>query len=478
MTAVASDASSGLLPARAAVWVFLCFAFAYFISALLRGVTATLAPEFSAELGLSAGDLGLLAGAFFLGFALTQLPLGSALDRYGPRRVLIAFLLAAVLGCVAFALARSFVGLTLARALIGVGVSACLMGPMTTFRRRYAPVVQMRANSWMLMTGSLGMVASTLPVQWLLPVLGWRGLFWAIAGALGVATLAIAWRVPGDVRRPARAASVPESGYLEIFRHPTFQRFAPLGFFHYGGMIAVQSLWAGPWLVNVSGLAPAEAARGLFAINVSMLIAFMSWGVVVPRLYARGWTAQRLVVLGAPLAVGALALATMLGSRASAWNWALFCVSSTFAALLQPALGQAFPAHLAGRALAAYNLVIFAGVFVLQWGSGWRSTPFARRVGPPCRPIGARLRYWLSGVRSRICGFCGGAMARGSQISIRTPELSIIRRHARNDDHCARPAGVGAEGGGAAHVSRLRDAAGGARRATRDAARRDREPGA
>ncbi len=72
---------------RLALWLFLSFAFAYFFSALLRGVTATLAPNFSAELGLSASHLGLLAGAFFGGFALTQLPLGSALDRYGPRRV-------------------------------------------------------------------------------------------------------------------------------------------------------------------------------------------------------------------------------------------------------------------------------------------------------------------------------------------------------------------------------------------------------
>jgi hypothetical protein len=29
-----------------------------------------------------------------------------------------------------------------------------------------------------------------------------------------------------------------------------------------------------------------------------------------------------------------------------------------------------FPATLAGRALSAYNLVIFVGVFVVQWGIG------------------------------------------------------------------------------------------------------------
>jgi len=48
----------------------------------------------------------------------------------------------------------------------------------------------------------------------------------------------------------------------------------------------------------------------------------------------------------------------------------LFCVSSTFVSLAQPAVGMAFPPHLAGRALSAYNLVIFVGVFVVQWGIG------------------------------------------------------------------------------------------------------------
>lgn len=359
-----------MLPARAAIGLFLSFAFAYFISALLRGVTATLAPSFSAELGLSAGDLGLLAGAFFLGFAAMQLPLGSALDRFGSRRVMIAFLIAAVVGCVAFASARSFLGLTLARALIGIGVSACLMAPMTTFRRRYTPVAQIRANSWMLMTGSLGMVASTVPVQWLLPVVGWRGLFLLVAAALALAIGAVAWQVPRDAIRPAVAADPRGSGYREIFRHPTFRRFAPLGFFQYGGLIAVQSLWAGPWLVAVAGQPPADAARGLFAINVSMLLAFLSWGAIVPRLYARGWNAQRLIALTAPLPVVALVLALLLAERATAWHWAMFCVASTGTALAQPAIGQAFPAEQAGRALSAYNLVIFGGAFALQWGLG------------------------------------------------------------------------------------------------------------
>lgn len=358
------------LAARTAVAVFLIFAFSYFISALVRGVTATLAPLFTTELGLTAGDLGLLGGAFFLGFASTQLPLGTALDRHGPKRVQLVFLAVAVLGSVAFALAGNFVSLAIARALIGVGVSACLMAPLTAFRRSFDPVAQLRANSWMLMSGSVGMVASTLPVQWLLPLIGWRGLFWAVAGWMLLSMLAIARFVPADEPAASRATGAVDQGYAAIWRHPTFVRLAPMGFFHYGGLIAVQSLWAGPWLVEVCGWTAPQAAQGLFAINISMLLSFMAWGSVVPRLYSRGWTAQTLIARGAPISLAALVLALILGPRAGAWVWVLFSVGCTVVSLSQPAVGLALPATLAGRALSAYNLVIFLGVFTVQWGIG------------------------------------------------------------------------------------------------------------
>lgn len=355
---------------RVAVAMFLAFAFAYFFSALLRAVTATLAPAFSAELGLSSGDLGLLAGAYFLGFSLMQLPLGRWLDRIGPRRVLLGFLGVAVAACAAFAQADSFVGLWMARALIGVGVSACLMAPMTAYRRHLDPTAQLRANSWMLMTGSLGMLASTLPVQWLVPMLGWRGLFWVVAAMLVLAMLLIAALVPRD--RPAAVVTPgdPPASYRSIFLHPYFVRLAPMAFMLYGGLLAVQSLWAGPWLTQVAGHSAGEAAQGLFAINLAMLCAFFAWGVVMPRLRHRGWTVDRLIALGVPLPLGLLALAVVLGPAAQAPWWALWCVSCTVVSLSQPAVAQAFPTAVAGRALSAYNLVIFLGVFCVQWGIG------------------------------------------------------------------------------------------------------------
>ncbi len=350
--------------------MFGAFAFGYFLSALLRAVTATLAPVFSAELGLQAADLGLLAGAYFLGFALMQLPLGHALDRFGPRRTLLTLTALAVLGCGAFASSTQLTSLIAARAVIGGGMAAALMAPLTAYRQHFSPAAQLRANSWMLMTGSLGMLASTLPVQWLLPVLGWRGLFWGVAVLLLCAALVVAACVPRDSPRPHAVVQAPDAGYAAIVRHPFFLRCAPVGFFVYGGLIAVQSLWAGPWLTRVSGWSAGHAAQGLFGINLAMLLAFATWGALMPRLVQRGVGVVRLLEWGVPLSLVLLAMNVWLGAGAGAAHWAAWCVACSFVALSQPAVAAVFPATQAGRALAAYNLVIFSGVFCIQWGLG------------------------------------------------------------------------------------------------------------
>jgi len=385
-----------LLARPHAVLVFLVFAFAYFFSAVLRAITATLSPTLTREFDLSAQQLGLLAGGYFLGFAAIQLPLGSWLDRHGPRKVVIGFMLAAVAGCLAFSAADGFSGLLVARVLCGVGVSACLMAPLTGYRRWLAPPAQLRANSWMLMTGSLGMVASTLPVQWLVPQVGWRPVFWLLALGIGVAIAAIALLVPhwrGGL--PAHSHDAEPPGYAQVWRHAYFRRMAPVGFFNYGGMIAIQSLWAGPWLVRVAGYAPLDAARGLFLINVCMLCTFWSWGLVNPWLQRNGFSTDKLIARGVPLSLLVLTAIVVAGPQAGAGAWALFCVSSTFVSLAQPAVGMAFPAALAGRALSAYNLVIFAGVFVVQWSIGLLVDAFAAAGWDPVASFRAAMAAFL-----------------------------------------------------------------------------------
>lgn len=360
--------------------VFLVFAAAYFSSALVRSITATLSPVLTQEFSLQARDLGLLAGGYFFGFAATQLPLGAWLDRHGPKRVILWFLSLAVVGCLAFSAASSFAGLLASRVLVGMGVSACLMAPLTGYRRWFDAAALLRANSWMLMVGSLGMLASTLPVQWLMPLTGWRPLFWILAALLLLSMAGIAWLVPPWKIAPALVASnvPPEvASYAPVWKSRYFRKMAPLAFFNYGGMVAIQTLWAGPWMARVAGYSPIEAATGLFYLNAAMLLTFLAWGLVTPWLAPRGWNATRLMTWGIPLSLLALAFNMLSGAQTGWLGWTLFCMASSVMGLAQPAVGMAFQATLAGRALSAYNLVIFSGVFVAQWGIGLLVDAFA-----------------------------------------------------------------------------------------------------
>ena len=132
---------SGVLrgPRRIAA-VFLAFAFAYFLSTLVRAITATLSPTLTAEFELHARDLGLLAGGYFLGFAFTQLPHGHLARPPRPQAgdpVLPAGRgrrLPAVLG------GDAVLGCCWRRACSPAsGVSACLMAPLTGYRRWFDP---------------------------------------------------------------------------------------------------------------------------------------------------------------------------------------------------------------------------------------------------------------------------------------------------------------------------------------------------
>ncbi len=394
---------------RDAVVMFLAFAIAYFFSALVRAVTATLAPALTQEFALNARDLGLLAGGYFMGFCLTQLPLGRWLDTYGPKRVLLGFLTLAVAGCLAFSMADSFATLLAARILSGIGVSACLMGPLTGYRRWLAPEQQLRANSWMLMTGSLGMLASTLPVQWLLPVFGWRPLFLGLAVLIVMAMGLLAWKVPDWPAPQPVASGEAAPSYRAVWGSRYFRSMLPLGFISYGGMVAMQTLWAGAWMVRVAGYTPVEAATGLFMINLGMLVAYWIWGLITPGLATRGWHSDDLIAWGFPLSFVALAGLILAGPQAGAGAWTLFCVASTFVAQAQAAVGLAFAPQLAGRALSAFNLVIFAGVFVVQWvvgllidglrSLGWSDV--ASFQGALWVFLGASVMAWFSFVLAR-----------------------------------------------------------------------------
>ena len=358
-----------ILPIKKAVLIFFVFACGYFISALLRAITATLTPLLTSEFNLNAGDLGLLAGGYFLGFASMQIPLGYLLDKHGPKKVVSCFLLIAIIGTTAFALAQSFSGLLISRILIGVGVSACLMGPLTGYRIWFADEYQQRANAWMLMVLSMGFVFSTLPVQILLPVIGWRWIFGSVAVVILLIIILTLLFIPSWKSEDSK--DVENAGSLsDVWKNKFFRSTIPLGLFNYGGMVAIQTLWAGPWMVRVTGYTPLESATGLFWINITMLIAFFIFGYILPKITKLGLESMRLMKFGLPISYLSLLVIIISGENAGALYFTIYILTSIVLTLTQPAVALSFPTSLAGKSLTSFNLLIFVGTFVMQWGIG------------------------------------------------------------------------------------------------------------
>lgn len=209
--------------------VFLPFAAGFYLSYLFRNINAVIADPITTELGLDAGQFGLLTSVYFLAFAAAQLPVGILLDRYGPRRVQSGLFVIAAAGAALFALSESFLPLVLSRALIGLGVAAALAAGLKAivlwFPKERLPL----ANGWMVMLGALGAVTATTPVEALLASTGWRELFLVLAALTAVCALVVYLVVPDapSVQRAVGQEMAP--GLRAVFTDcQSAFKFAPL----------------------------------------------------------------------------------------------------------------------------------------------------------------------------------------------------------------------------------------------------------
>lgn len=349
--------------------VFLPFAAGYYFSYLLRTVNAVIAPELTRELGLSAAELGLLTSTYFFTFAAFQIPLGMLLDRYGPRRVEAAMLLFAAAGCALFALGQNLAQLGAARALIGLGVSACLMASFKSFHQWFAAERQPSLVGAIMVAGGLGALTSSVPLELVLPAMGWRGVFWAVAG-LGVLVAALVFTVPDHPDGIAsETLGAAWRGVVQVFRSPVFWRYAPQNCITVGGFMAVQGLWAVPWLMTTNGYSRGVAAQHLFLMSVAMLVGYLGIAILTPALTRRGVKPGLLFAAGVVLGLACAAL-ILFDAGPTRLLWVLYGFAASSGNLAYPLLTAAFPAHVTGRVNTAYNLMAFVGAFGVQWGFG------------------------------------------------------------------------------------------------------------
>jgi MFS family permease len=274
---------------RLVLLVFCPFAAAYFLSYAYRNANAVIAPDLTADLGLTAAGLGLLTSAYFLTFAAFQLPLGVLLDRYGPRRVNAALLVVAAGGAFAFAAGQGETTLTVARALIGLGVSACLMASFKAFVLWFPLSRLATLNGLYLGIGGLGGLSATAPVEAMLGPFGWRMLFYGLAAASALAAALIFFLVP-EKPLPGHGQTLRAqiAGFRRVFASIPFWRIAlPLVVGH-AGYQALQGLWLAPWLYDVAGLERAAMANLLLTTAIAYTVGSVFFGVTSDRLARAG----------------------------------------------------------------------------------------------------------------------------------------------------------------------------------------------
>lgn len=349
--------------------IFLPFAAGYFLSYMLRNVNAVIAPELVRDLDLSAADLGLLTSAYLFAFGAFQLPLGILLDRYGPRRVEAALLLLTAAGTALFAAGHNMVDLALGRALIGLGVSACLMAAFKAFSMWFPADRQASLNAAIMAAGGLGALTASTPLGWLMPIVGWRGAFIGLA-ALSLLTAALIFSTPDQAATRGRESLRTQlRGVAQVFTSFAFWRYAPQTALIVGGFMAMQGLWAVPWLINFGGLTRDAAAFHLLLMSVGMLIGFVSIAAFVTRLAARGIHPERILTGG----MGGGMLVTLfivVDGAPSQLLWFAMGLVFSVGNLSYALLTAQFSPQLSGRVNTTLNLLAFVGAFGIQWGFG------------------------------------------------------------------------------------------------------------
>ncbi len=359
------------LSVRTLLRVFIPFALGYFLSYLYRTVNAVIAPDLVRDTGVDPGSLGLLTSAYFLAFAAFQLPLGVLLDRFGPRRVEAALLLFAAAGAFLFARADSLRGLMLGRALIGLGVSACLMAAFKAFTLWFPPERLPLANGIQMISGGVGALAATTPVELALQVTDWRGVFMIVAGLTVIAAACVYLVVP-EKKGPQSGESLAEqlAGIRTVFTSRVFWRIAPWAFAAQAAYLSIYGLWSGPWLRDLAGYDRMVVANSLMGISLAMIAGYYMFGALAERLARRGVRPMTVAASGMMLFMAVQLLLTIQWTAMALPLWLLFGFTGTACILPYAVLSQSFPSHLAGRANTGLNVLVFVAAFAAQWAIG------------------------------------------------------------------------------------------------------------
>jgi len=356
-------------PKRVCLCVFLPFALGHFLSLLLRNINAMLAPTLVQSLALDSAQLGLLTSVFFFTYALVQLPVGLALDRYGPRKVQAMLLCVAAAGALLFASGHTFTDLVVARAMIGLGLAGCFMSAVKAMSSWVAPGRLPSINGYLLAIGGLGSASGTLPVRAVLRYTDWRGLFAGLAILIASAALVI-WLATPRTQTAQTSSDATLASLCDVYRNAEFRTTISLVLIPHTVFFGIQGLWIGRWLSDVARFPDDAVAYLLYLSMAAVIFGAIAVGLITERTGRRGIKSLDVAVVGIGLFLLVQA-AIVLGYRPSLQILAvLFTLVGTITGIEYTIIAQSVPRELTGRASTCLNLLIFVGAFVVQAGFG------------------------------------------------------------------------------------------------------------
>ena len=344
----------------------ICLTVGYVFSQFYRAFLAVLAPVLGQELAAGPGDLALSSGLWFITFAAMQLPVGWALDHFGPRRTVAVLLgLGGGGGAALFAMAQTPMHLHLAMALLGVGCAPVLMGAYYIFAREYRPTTFGALAGLMIGVGSLGNILGAAPLVWVIETLGWRMTLWLLAGA----TVVVSGLIGLTLRDPARLGSDHPKGSIgDVLRLRALWFILPIFFFSYAAPMAIRGLWAAPYLDQVFGASEQTIGRATLVIGLAMILGNFLIGAATGIVGSIRRTVQIFIAVELML-MTVLVVYPSSGLAAATVLLSLIGFSGAAYALLMSHGRSFLPAHLVGRGVTFLNMFSMGGVGVMQFAS-------------------------------------------------------------------------------------------------------------
>ena len=362
-------------------WLILIVAGTLFIlSQFYRSSVAVITPNLIQDLNLDAWELNSVSASFFYAFALMQIPVGIFLDSIGPRITMTLLTLITVGGAFIFAMGESYYPLVIGRMFIGIGMACNFMGTLKLITIWFEPKQFATLSAVIVSAGTAGNIAAATPLVLMVHAMGWRNSFMTMGSFTFLIAILFFFLVSDSPATKKNIKHQPSSRPMVrdtikrariLFSRKDFWIISFSTFCRYGIYASVQALWAGPYLINATGLSSITAGNIILLMSLGLIIGSPLCGYLSDIIFNSrkkiiisgiwGMVIILLILVFIPEGTGEVTLAILF-----------FCFGlfSSSGQIMYAHIKEQVPHENAGMAMTAINFFTMSGVAVFLQGMG------------------------------------------------------------------------------------------------------------